>query len=165
MEPQGQYHLEKMAAVVRDMYEGVDLTEVGQMKKGKKESFLKNLRRNQLNENSDVLFKIFRKGRLHALSCRPSNSPEMITSIYRMLPTTHMSVQLTSRRTSKGERLETLSLHGPENELQSLCDHFPDLLTAMGPGAARYNPLSFEFMFDLLDFYIPRLMSHYNGLA
>jgi hypothetical protein len=154
-----------MDDVVRDMYEGVDLNILTIRQRGSH-------RRKQLRENVDVLFRIYRTvnnaTNVHVLLCRPRKQPERMTRILRTYindTNLHVSLQLTSRIESGTRRVETISMSGKKDQLEDLCEAFPTLLTDMGIGPARYKSLFFEFMFDLLNFYIPRLMSHYNGLA
>lgn len=153
-EATGSISFRKMAGVVRDMYAGENLTELTIRQR-------ETHRRNMLRVNVNVLFRIYRTVRtvrnLHVLLCRPSHEPETMTTILR----THIndtklqvSLQLTSRMETRITRVETISISGNADQLEILCNSFADLF----PHAFRYNPLSFEFLFDLLDFYIPRPM-------
>ncbi|KAB5574643.1 hypothetical protein PHYPO_G00211370 [Pangasianodon hypophthalmus] len=111
---------------VRDMYEADLKTKIrGIDDKNKIEKIKKQYRDEKLKDNPDVLFKIYRKAKLHVLLFTPSHPVEWKRVIYKHT-TLDTSVQLTVRRAVKGD-LPIINMSGSEDELQYICDRFAQL--------------------------------------
>ncbi|XP_060734706.1 uncharacterized protein LOC132851733 isoform X1 [Tachysurus vachellii] len=107
---------------VRDMYEGVD-------EHGMTEAQKKAHRDETLLNNPDVLFRIYRKGKLHVLLFMPTDTEEWKKVIQDRIQDridADPSVQLTERRDIKGD-LPIINMSGPENHLEHICDIFDQL--------------------------------------
>ncbi|XP_060734697.1 uncharacterized protein LOC132851729 [Tachysurus vachellii] len=107
---------------VIDMYDGVD-------EDGMTETQKKAHRDETLQNNPDVLFRIYRKGKLRVLLFMPTHTVEWIIVIHDRIQDrreTDPSVQLTERRAIRGH-LPIINMAGPENHLEHICDIFDQL--------------------------------------
>ncbi|XDV28494.1 hypothetical protein PO909_031798 [Leuciscus waleckii] len=109
--------VEEMAAV-RDMYEGLNVGSMTEMEQ-------KRHRDTQLNQHPDVLFRVYRRGRLHVLLFRPTNGCQWM----QMFRDGHQNLfaQWSIRHVYQQVR-DVINVSGSLEELQRFCDRFPDQL-------------------------------------
>ncbi|XP_026990304.2 uncharacterized protein LOC113635204 isoform X2 [Tachysurus fulvidraco] len=107
---------------VKDMYEGDN-------QYGMTEAQKKAYRDKTLYNNPDVLFRIYKQGRLCVLLFMPTDTVEwkkVIQDKIRDRNRADPSVQLTERRAIRGH-LPIIGMSGPENHLEYICDIFDQL--------------------------------------
>ncbi|GAA6069250.1 uncharacterized protein LOC113534652 [Tachysurus ichikawai] len=115
---------------VKDMYDGVDPATLEEPRKA-------HMNRT-LNENPDVLFRVYKQGRLHMLFLRPTR-PGVWMSVILQRITTSLSFQMTKRRAV--DNIFKITMSGPGDELQRFCDEFEEIRRNMmlDKGAAAQN--------------------------
>lgn len=115
--------------LVRDMYEGVNPDQ-----KAHKER--------NLQDNLDVLFRTYRQGRLHMLILKTAHPVVWMTAVQTRI-TISQSFQ---RKRHTVNNIFTITLSGPQADLQRFCDEFDQLHDGVmqsiqdGGAAAQGNP-------------------------
>ncbi|KAF4101089.1 hypothetical protein G5714_017521 [Onychostoma macrolepis] len=103
-------------AAVRDMYEGLDVEDMTETEQ-------KRHRETQLNEHPDVLFRIYRRDRLHVLLFRPSDDGWWIKKLRDGF--NGIFSQWTFKHAVNQPIRHVMNLSGDRDELQRFCDEFP----------------------------------------
>lgn len=106
-------------AAVRDMYEGLDVEDMTEKEQ-------KRHRETQLNEHPDVLFRIYRRDRLHVLLFRPTDDGWWINTLRDGY--NGIFSQWTFKHAVNQPIRHVMNLSGDRDELQRFCDEFPDNL-------------------------------------
>lgn len=107
---------------VRDMYDGFN---PGEMTKKHLKKLRKAHRDKTLQENPDVLFRIYQDEKLHVLLLKPSNDEEWMKAIQNRISPTQ-SFQLTKRCAVKGD-LPIINMCGAIDTLEIICEEFDQL--------------------------------------
>ncbi|KAB5574642.1 hypothetical protein PHYPO_G00211360 [Pangasianodon hypophthalmus] len=123
---------------VRDMYEGVN---PGDMTEAEKKAHIGRT----LQNNPDVLFRIYQQDRLHMVMFRPSDPGEWMRLIQSRI--TNLSFQLTRKRSAND--IFKISMSGPQEHLDRFCQDFDQLYDEFmkkmqDGGAAAQNNLEDE---------------------
>lgn len=110
------------AIVVRDMYEELflpdNLTISDIEERGKKDH-----REKMLNQNPDILFRIYSKGKLHVLLFRPTNDSWWIRKLRDQYP--GISSQWTFKHADNRPIRHVMNLSGKKVLLEHFCEMFP----------------------------------------
>lgn len=112
-------------AVVRDMYEGLDVEDLTEREKKTEQKIH---RETQLNEHPDVLFRIYRRDRLHVLLFRPTDDGWWIKKLRDEY--SGIFSQWTFQHAVNQPIRHVMNLSGNRDELERFCDEFPHNLEA-----------------------------------
>ncbi|KAK3522824.1 hypothetical protein QTP70_003764 [Hemibagrus guttatus] len=105
---------------VRDMYDGIDPIELKNMRKREKEAHIDQTLRN----NPEVLFRVYKKGRLHMVILRTAR-PGLWMRVLHDRITINLSFQMTKRRAEAN--IYKITMSGSQEQLQHICDDFNEI--------------------------------------